>query len=105
MSDQDTDATQHAIVDLNRGAGSETARHVLEYIVGPPCNWEFFYTPRGELRLILWGEHFEERYLRDLADASHSREQEMSEMDMYGAAQEASKTEGAFHRAEVHNVE
>lgn len=95
-------SAHHAIVDLNRGAGSETARHVLEYLVGPPRNWVFFYTPRGERRLVLWGEYFEERHLQDLADASHEREQEMSDMGMYGAAQEASKTESAFHRAEVH---
>jgi len=104
-NEQDGREIPHAVVDLNSGAGTETARHVLEYLVGPPCNWEFFYTRRGELRLVLWGEHFEERYLRDLADASHRREQEMSDMDMYGAAQEASKTESAFHRAEVHNAE
>lgn len=103
MSKQHNPETTHAVVDLNNGAGTETARYVLEYLVGPPCNWEFFHTRRGELSLVLWGEHFEERYLRDLADASHRRRQEMSDMDMYGAAQGASRTESAFHRAEVHN--
>ena len=95
---ESTDEIHHAVVDVPAG-GREWATQVIDYRVGPPVNYAFFRTPRSQ-KLVLWGEHMEERWLKELSSACHELEQENSDRAMYEAAREADRMEGEFLRAE-----
>ncbi|WP_436348816.1 hypothetical protein [Natronorubrum sp. FCH18a] len=94
----DSSGTVHAVVDVPAG-GRDVAKEVIEYRVGPPVNYAFFRTLRGE-KLVLWGDHMQERWLKELSTACHGLEQEYSEMAMYDAAREADRMEGEFLRGD-----
>lgn len=96
--------TKHVTIEIPAG-GKESAKEVLDYRVGPACNWHFFQGPenwRGGRKtyIVLWGEYLEADTLRRLGNACHELEMERSDMAMYDAAKDADRMEGAFIRAE-----
>lgn len=95
----------HAVVDIPHGyEGKEIAKDVLDYRVGPACNWEFFRARRGT-KLILWGDTVDEELLRTLGDATHEYEQEMAGGAMYDSASAADRLEGNFVFNEIRGDE
>jgi hypothetical protein len=86
----------HTRIDCSWMDWAETAQEVLEYKIGPPVAWEF-----TDDALHLWGEQLDEELLRDLSDACHDLKQESSAMDMFEAAQSASRMESKFIGADI----
>lgn len=84
----------HVVIDVP-STGKSVAKEAIEYRVGPPVNYTFYYHRRN-YRLVMWGEQLDTDTLRRLGDACHDLEMEHKDMGFYEDARSADKMEGAF---------
>ena len=87
--------TNHVLIEVPAG-GKESAKEVIDYRVGPACNYRFFRDWRNQQMLVLWGGSLSTDTLRRLGDACHELEQEHADMAIYDGASAADRMEGAF---------
>jgi len=92
------DEHPHTSIEMTYEQYQEGALEVLERRLGPPIAYEY----RNGV-LYLWGEHLDEKLLRQCGDSAFDVKQEHKHYDFFEAARAADQVESKFVFAEVEN--